>query len=106
MDREKPYLDQTLRLAQLAQSISVNSNVLSVVINEGIKKNFNDFVNEYRVNEFVNRLGSREYDNVILLGIAYDSGFNSKSTFNSMFKKFTGYTPLHYKKHYIRTENN
>ncbi len=93
MKRDKPYLDQTLKLGQLSEILSWNPGLLSEVINEGTGKNFNDFVNEYRVNEFIQRLDSGEHRKLTLLAIAFDSGFNSKSTFNAVFKKFTGITP-------------
>lgn len=94
MTDERPYLEPTITLSELTRSVGVNSTVLSYVINKGFEKNFNDFINEYRINEVRSKL--RKTDDETLLGIAYDSGFNSKATFNRAFKKFTGLTPKEY----------
>ncbi len=93
MEREKPYLDPKLKLSDLATMMSVNTGILSLIINQGAGKNFNDFVNEYRVTEFKSRVKSGDHQNFTLLAIALDSGFNSKSSFNAIFKKLTGVTP-------------
>ena len=71
----------------------MNTTALSFVINNGFGKNFNDFVNEFRVAEVKNKLNEGAAENLNLLGIALDSGFNSKATFNRAFKKFTGISP-------------
>lgn len=94
MSLEKPYLDPKLNLAALADSVGVSPNQLSQVINQKEQVNFHDFVNRYRVEEFI-RLAS-ENRNYSLLAIALDSGFNSKSSFNGIFKKQTGTTPSQY----------
>jgi len=93
VESEKPFLDSQLTLSNLAKQLGVNSTVLSYVINSGFDKNFNDFVNEFRINEVKNKLKSGAAENLNLLGIALDSGFNSKATFNRAFKKFTGVSP-------------
>jgi AraC-like DNA-binding protein len=93
MNTEKPFLDPQLTLANLARRLGVNTTVLSYVINNGFEKNFNDFVNEFRIAEVKNKLASGAAETENLLGIALDSGFNSKATFNRAFKKFTGVAP-------------
>ncbi len=93
METEKPFLDSQLTLGALARQIGVNTTVLSYVINSGFDKNFNDFVNEFRINEVKNKLNDGAAETENLLGIALDSGFNSKATFNRAFKKFTGVSP-------------
>lgn len=90
---EKPYLDPELSLADLSRRLHTNSSVLSQVINVGIGKNFNDFVNEYRVAEFKKLVQDPSRHHMSLLGIALDAGFNSKSTFNRVFKKNAGISP-------------
>lgn len=90
MSAERPYLDPTVTLTDLARMLGVNSSVLSYVINKGFNKNFNDFINELRVTEVKSKL--TESDDSVL-AIAFDSGFNSKATFNRAFKKFTGLSP-------------
>ena len=67
------------------------STVLSHVISKGFAKNFNDFVNEYRIDEVKAKL--KNVDAPTLMAIAFDSGFNSKATFNRAFKKFTCVAP-------------
>ncbi len=94
MEVEKNYLEPNLTLTDLARRIGVNSTVLSYTINNGFDKNFNDFVNEYRIAEVKKKL--KNADDSPLLGIAFDSGFNSKATFNRAFKKFTGVSPKEY----------
>ena len=94
MEVEKVYLEPNLTLTDLARRIGVNSTVLSYAINNGFDKNFNDFVNEYRISEVKEKL--KNADDSTLLGIAFDSGFNSKATFNRAFKKFTGVSPKEY----------
>jgi len=93
MENEKPFLDSQLTLANLAKQLGVNTTVLSRVINSGFNVNFNDFVNEYRIAEVKNKLSGGAAETENLLGIALDSGFNSKATFNRAFKKLTGVSP-------------
>ena len=91
------YLDPELSLPSLAQKLEMPVHELSRIINTALKKSFNDFINEYRVAEVIKRMQDPAYDWITLVGIAYDSGFNSKSTFNLIFKKITGKTPAEYK---------
>ena len=98
MHDDKPFLNPTLKLSQLAEAMNTNPGVLSAVINTVFKKNFNDFINEYRVKEVIVKMNNPELDKLTLLALALDSGFNSKSTFNATFKKVTGKTPNNYKK--------
>jgi len=94
MSEERPYLDPSLTLTDLTRAVGVNTTVLSHLINKGFDKNFNDFINEHRINEVKSKL--RAADDETVLAIAFDSGFNSKATFNRAFKKFTGMTPREY----------
>ena len=80
-------------MANLAKKLGVNTTVLSYTINSGFDVNFNDFVNEFRISEVKSKLQNGAAENSNLLGIAFDSGFNSKATFNRAFKKFTGVSP-------------
>ncbi|MBS1528110.1 MAG: ABC transporter permease, partial [Bacteroidetes bacterium] len=91
------YQDPELSLVSLAEKLGLTTHELSRIINQGLKKSFNDFINEYRVAEVKRKMQNPAYDHITLLGIAYDSGFNSKSTFNLIFKKITGNTPAEYK---------
>ncbi|MBW6492346.1 MAG: AraC family transcriptional regulator [Lentimicrobium sp.] len=97
MNTEKPYLDADLTLPQLATRLQIPSHLLSRVINEKFGLNFFDFINQYRVDELKSKLNNPEFDNLSLLGIAFECGFNSKSAFNRVFKKITGLTPSEFK---------
>jgi AraC-like DNA-binding protein len=91
MKNDKLYREPNLTLTDLARQIGVNSAVLSFVINNGFGKNFNDFVNEFRIKEVKEKLKTAGDSG--LLAVAFDCGFNSKATFNRAFKKFTGVSP-------------
>lgn len=98
MDSKKPYLEPKLTLGQLAEHLGTSTNNLSQVINQYEEKNFYDFVNTYRVAEFIRRADNPKNKNLNILGIAFDAGFNSKSSFNQVFKKITGETPSEFLK--------
>lgn len=98
MENEKPYLNENLTLKELADKLETSPNNLSQIINERFSKNFYEFINEYRINEVKSLLIDPEYSQYSMLGIAFECGFNSKSTFNSVFKQFTGKTPSEFKK--------
>ncbi|ADB39178.1 helix-turn-helix domain-containing protein [Spirosoma linguale] len=93
MENERPYLDPDLSLTDLARRLKTNASVLSQVINAGTGKNFNDFVNQYRVDDFKQQALDPANGHLSLLGIALESGFNSKATFNRAFKKLSGQSP-------------
>ena len=96
MDTSKPYLEPKLSLSNLADDLNISVNHLSQVINQYEEKNFFDFVNSYRVKEFKERVHDPANKNYSILAVALDSGFNSKSSFNQVFKKITGKTPSQY----------
>lgn len=93
MESERPYLDPDLSLNDLARRLKTNTSILSPVINAGTGKNFNDFINQYRVDAFKRQALDPANRHLSLLGIALDCGFNSKATFNRAFKKLTGLSP-------------
>jgi AraC-like DNA-binding protein len=96
MKEEKPYLNPELNLSDLAEELEMTRAQLSQVINSGFQKNFNDFVNGFRVLEFKEHLNNGRHKQLSLLGIAYDCGFNSKATFNRVFKKLTQTSPTEF----------
>jgi AraC-like DNA-binding protein len=98
MNTEKPFLDFDLSLVKLASSMNVSTHVLSYVINNGCNENFYQFVNRYRIEEAKKLMANSEMDRLSLLGIGFSVGFNSKTVFNTTFKKLTGQTPSGYKK--------
>ncbi|WP_370900398.1 helix-turn-helix domain-containing protein [Chryseobacterium gossypii] len=98
MESRKPYLDSELNLIRLSELLSVSSHHLSYVINTGFGKNFFRYINEYRIEHAKELLKDDSNDKLSILGIAYESGFNSKTSFNTTFKKLTGQTPSEFKK--------
>ncbi len=98
MEEEKPYINGKLSLIEVAKKMNISNNHLSQVINENLKKNFFDFVNEYRINLVKQKMAEPSNKKYTLLSLAYDCGFNSKSSFNSIFKKHTSLTPTEYLK--------
>lgn len=93
VNSEKNYEDPELSLNQMAKRLQTNASILSKVINQGFGLNFNDFINQYRIEKVKQKLYEGEQKTKTLLGIAYDCGFNSKATFNRAFKKATGLSP-------------
>ena len=98
METDKPYLNPDLNLSDLAKQANMTRAQLSEIINSGFNKNFNDFVNEYRVETFKTKLQEGKQAQLSLLGIALECGFNSKATFNRVFKKLTDHSPTQYLK--------
>ena len=98
MDEEKVYLDADLNLQQLAKKAGIHYNYLSRIINEKFGLSYNDYVNRYRIEEAKRMLADPEHSGKTILDIAYDTGFYSKSVFNTAFKKLTGMTPSQYRK--------
>ncbi|MEL6812096.1 MAG: AraC family transcriptional regulator [Bacteroidota bacterium] len=95
-ERERPYLDPDLNLIALSERLQMSRAEVSGVINEGFGKNFNDYVNSYRVEAVKKMLSEGKQDQLSLLGIALECGFNSKATFNRVFKKITQQSPTQY----------
>ncbi len=96
MENQKLYLDDSLNLPKFAEKVETSIHNLSYVLNEGFQENFFQFVNRYRVEEAKRLLTSERYQQLSMLGIAYESGFSSKTTFNTTFKKITGISPSEY----------
>lgn len=93
MHEQKAYQDPELSLSQVAKRLQTNPSLISKVVNQGFEQNFNDFVNNFRIEAVKQKMQQGEHQKQTLLGIAYDCGFNSKATFNRAFKKVTGQTP-------------
>jgi len=102
MEEHKPYLNPELTLHQLSEATEIPVQNLSQVINEVFENNFFNFINRYRVEDFKKRVPDPQYENYSILGIAFESGFNSKTSFNRIFKNATGQTPSDYKKSITR----
>jgi YesN/AraC family two-component response regulator len=93
-----PFLNPSLSLRSLAREIEIHPNHLSWLLNNSIGKNFNEFINHYRIEYFKKLALNPDNSHISLLGLAYESGFNSKSVFNTYFKKETGKTPKEFLK--------
>lgn len=89
----RPWLNPTLTLAELAHQLDLTPHELSAAVNQGLGRNFNDFVNGYRVRAVQDAIRRGDASRLTLLAIALDNGFNAKSTFNRAFKKETGVSP-------------
>ena len=93
LETEKIYLEADLSLPALAQRAGLSTHELSYVLNEGFGLNFFQFINGYRVAEAQRLLASARHQHLSMVGIAFEAGFSSKTTFNTTFKKVTGLTP-------------
>jgi len=98
MEQEKVFKNPTLNIAGLSEIIDTKPHILSKLLNEEFNKSFRDFINEYRIREFIKLASSEKYKNYTLLALSYEVGFNSKSTFNLAFKKEMGVSPSNYLK--------
>jgi len=99
METEMLFLDNELGLPELAKEMDISSHDLSYLLNEGFGVNFFQFINTYRVNEAKQLMLSEKHRHLNILGIAYSAGFNSKTTFNTAFKKETGLSPSQFIHH-------
>ncbi len=95
-ESEKPYLESELTVSSVAARIKVPRHVLTEVLNACIGKNFYQFVNEYRVEAVKKMLANLKYRHMSIEALGFECGFNSKSTFFSVFKSMTGQTPAQY----------
>ena len=100
MREEMPYLDCELSIADVSERLKIPKYHITQIINEKLNKNFYMFINEYRINEVKRKISDERYKEHSIIRIAYDSGFNTKSTFNTIFKKFTNLTPTEYRRTY------
>ena len=94
--KNKPFLDENLSIRTLAEQINIHPNQLSWLLNESLGKNFNEFINHYRIETFKSLAKDPKNSHITLMGLAYESGFKSKTVFNTYFKKETGLTPKKY----------
>jgi AraC-like DNA-binding protein len=98
MEQDKLFLDNDLNLPTVAEKLGINIHEASFLINETAKDNFYNFINKYRVEEAKRLLASAKMEQLNILGIAFASGFNSKTTFNTTFKRVVGISPSQYSK--------
>lgn len=98
MENTKPYLDSEFNLAQFSALSKISTHNISETLNGLIDQSFNDYVNNYRVEEFKKLALKKESKHFTILALAFDAGFKSKATFNAAFKKFAGETPSQFLK--------
>jgi AraC-like DNA-binding protein len=96
MNEHKPYLQSEITLKALSDELKVGTEYLSEIINNDLNKNFFDFINHYRIEEFKNQSKNEKNKHLNIIGLAFNCGFNSKATFNRVFKNSTGLTPSEY----------
>jgi AraC-like DNA-binding protein len=101
MTVDKIYLNNKLSIYEVSKQLDIPRQYISEVLNVHMNTNFQDFINHYRVNEFVDRLKNDQNKHFTLLGIATDVGFSSKSSFNATFKKIKGLTPTQYRNNLV-----
>ena len=105
MDEERPFINPELTVQDLSKQLNISRHHLTELLNNDIGKNFFTFINEYRVEEVKRRLLDTRFEHLTIVAIAFESGFNSKSTFNSIFKQNTGNTPSQWKTAELKTQN-
>lgn len=97
MEAERPFMNAELTVQDLSKQLNISRHHLTEILNNDIGKNFFTFINEYRVEEVKKRLLDERFEHLTIVAIAFESGFNSKSTFNSIFKQNIGMTPSQWK---------
>jgi len=98
MEADKPYLNPDLTLKDLAEQLTIPARYLSQIINDKMNQSFYDYISVHRIKEAKKILSEDSVDKTVL-EVLYEVGFNSKSSFNTAFKKFTGVTPTHFRNH-------
>ncbi|MEM7298398.1 MAG: AraC family transcriptional regulator, partial [Bacteroidota bacterium] len=94
---EKRYKNTDITLKSLSGQLNVSTQILSLVINQKSKMNFNSFINHHRIEEAIKVMRDEKHNNLTIAAIAFEIGFNSLSSFNSAFKKQIGKTPKNYR---------
>lgn len=97
MDTEKPYLDYNMKQSDITEKLNISLHHFSEILNTSLQKNFNNFINSYRVEEAKRMIKNPSYNDYKLISIGYEAGFKSKTSFNRAFKNMVGVTPSEYK---------
>ncbi|SEA23505.1 Helix-turn-helix domain-containing protein [Chitinophaga terrae (ex Kim and Jung 2007)] len=106
MKEQAPYTDPDLTLPGLAEHLEISVHELSYLLNAGLEKNFYQYINQYRVAKAKELLSSVTHQHLSILAIGFEAGFNSKTAFNTSFKKLTGQTPGEFRKVVVRLDTN
>ncbi|MEA5429716.1 helix-turn-helix domain-containing protein [Arcicella lustrica] len=102
MCNDKMYENPQLVISDISSKLGTHSKKVSQVINQGFNMNFNDFINHYRITYFLQKIQGGEHNIQTFLSIAFECGFNSKSTFNRAFKRATSLNPKEYIEKYYK----
>ena len=102
MEIDKVFTNQNLSLQTFSESVNIPKHYIYEILNVHLNTNFQDFVNEYRVDEFLKLYTNPDNDHFSILGLASSAGFKNKATFNANFKKIKGVSPTEYKLHLQR----
>jgi len=100
---KKLFLDPDLTLRHLGESLEIPPNYVSQLLNEGLDMNFSEYINSFRLEMFKSKVKDPSQQHLTILALAYDSGFNSKTVFNTRFKKSMGITPRDYWNKIVRS---
>jgi AraC-like DNA-binding protein len=103
MSEQEPYLDPSLSIYDLSKQLNLSTKELSLLINHDLNQHFFDFVNGFRIRKAIEILKDPAKKDLTILEILYDVGFNSKSSFNTAFKKYTQTTPTEYRKKHLKS---
>jgi AraC-like DNA-binding protein len=106
MQNGKPWMEPELTVNQLASRLSLKPRMLSQAVNDILGQNFYDFINRYRIEEASRLLTNPKDDKITILEVLYEVGFNSKSSFNTLFKKYTGLTPTAFRQKNSRAKRS
>jgi AraC-like DNA-binding protein len=101
---ERPFMNPELTVQDLSKQLNISRHHLTEILNNDIGKNFFTFINEYRVDEVKRRLLDEKFEHLTIVALAFESGFNSKSTFNSIFKQNTNMTPTQWKNDQLKEQ--
>ncbi|SHN24065.1 AraC family transcriptional regulator [Chitinophaga sp. CF418] len=104
MEQDHLYLDPELNLAMLSKHTGLPQKTISLVLNQHLQKSFNEFVNGYRVEAFKQNIRQLQQDNMTILAMAFDAGFNSQATFQRAFRNHTGMSPREYMNRYLEKQ--
>ena len=97
MELDKVFTNENLSLQTFSETVNIPKHFISEILNVHLNTNFQDFVNEYRVEEFIKLYSDPQNDQYSILGLATSVGFKNKATFNANFKKIKGVSPTEYK---------
>ena len=102
MTEKKLFRDNEINLTKLSKELGISSHILSQVLNQHYNINFYEYINQFRIDEVKKQLLIKENQNLTIISIAFDAGFNSKSSFQKIFKKYVGKTPSTYMKENLK----